>query len=109
MNFIGYWLAIYTGIGLTEHFYFRRGISGYKPAQYDRPRELPVGIAAIAAFCVGIVGVVMGMSQVWFIGPIGKLIGNPEYGADIGFELGFSFAAVSYFAFKPLELRVFGR
>lgn len=109
MNFIGYWLAIYEGIALTEHFVFRRGIEGYKAELYDHPGELPPGLAAVCAFIVGVVGVVMGMSQVWFIGPIAKHIGDPQYGGDIGFELGFGFAAVAYVVFRPLELRMFKR
>ena len=67
MNFIGYWLAIYEGISLTEHFVFKRGFSGYAPELYDQPSKLPPGIAAVAAFCMGIVGMVMGMSQVCFL------------------------------------------
>jgi hypothetical protein len=50
----------------------------------------------------------MGMSQVWFIGPIGKHIGGP-FGGDIGFELGFAFAAISYFVFRKLEYKHFRR
>jgi len=64
MNFIGYWLAIYEGIALTEHFVFRRGINGYVAEHYDHPEKLPPGIAAVTAFCCGIAGMVCGMSQV---------------------------------------------
>lgn len=109
MNFIGYWLAIYEGISLSEHFVFRRGLGGYKPEQYDHPGELPPGIAAVLSFIVGVVGVVMGMSQVWFIGPIARHIGDPEYGGDIGFELGFGFAAVAYLVLRPIEKSFFRR
>ena len=109
MNFIGYWLAIYQSIALTEHFFFKRGAGGYQPAIYDKPRLLPPGIAAVAAFCVGVVGVVMGMSQQWFVGPIAIKIGSPPYGGDIGFELGFAFAMVAYLVFRPLELKMFDR
>ena len=109
MNFIGYWLAIYEGISLSEHFVFRRGMRGYKPEQYDFPELLPPGIAAISAFAVGVVGVVLGMSQVWFIGPIARHIGDPEYGGDIGFELGFAFAATAYIVLRPLEKHVMKR
>ena len=109
MNFIGYWLAIYEGIALSEHLAFRRGMRGYKPEHYDHPSALPPGLAAISAFLVGVVGVVMGMSQVWFIGPIARHIGDPAYGGDIGFELGFFFAAAAYLLFRPLELHFFRR
>ena len=51
----------------------------------------------------------MGMAQVWFIGPIGKRIGLPGYGGDIGFELAFSFAALSYMLFRYFEKKTFGR
>lgn len=107
MNFIGYWLAVYEGISLTEHFVFRRGMSGYRAEHYDNRRELPPGIAAIVAFCCGVVGFVMGMSQVWFIGPAAKHIGPS--GGDIGFELGLAFAVVGYLICRPLEKRYFHR
>lgn len=109
MNFIGYWLAIYQAIALTEHFVFRRSIHAYQAADYDKPSRLPPGIAAVGSFCVGVVGVVMGMSQKWFVGPIATKIGEPPYGGDIGFELGFAFSVVAYLCFRPLELKMFGR
>lgn len=49
-----------------------------------------------------------GMSQVWFVGPIAKLLGG-EFGGDIGFELGFGFATAAYLAFRPIEKRYFHR
>lgn len=109
MNFIGYWLAIYEGIALTDHFVFKRGFAGYRPEIYDHPNELPPGIAPVAAFCCGVVGMVMGMSQVWYVGPIALHAGEAPFGGDVGFELGFAFAAVSYFGFRTLELRFFKR
>ncbi|KAL8760576.1 MAG: hypothetical protein Q9184_003247 [Pyrenodesmia sp. 2 TL-2023] len=105
----GYWLAIYEGIALPEHFFFKRGIAGYDPAIYTSPHLLPPGIAAIVAFCFGVFGAVMGMAQVWFIGPIGRRIGTPEYGGDIGFPLAFAFAFASYCALRAVEKGRFGR
>ncbi|KAL9021975.1 MAG: hypothetical protein Q9185_000846 [Variospora sp. 1 TL-2023] len=109
MLVIGYWLAIYEGIALPEHFIFKGGISGYDPAIYTSPHLLPPGIAAVAAFLFGILGAIMGMAQVWFIGPIGKRIGTPTYGGDIGFPLAFAFAFISYCGFRTLEKAKFGR
>ena len=109
MNFIGYWLAIYEGISLTEHFVFKRGMSGYAPEDYDKPSKLPPGIAAIVAFCFGIAGMVTGMSQVWFVGPIALHAGVAPFGGDVGFELGFTFSAVSYLVLRPIEKKFFGR
>ena len=109
MHFIGYWLAIYEGIALTEHFVFRRGFSGYNPEDYDQRDKLPPGIAALVAFCCGVGGMILGMSQSWWVGPIAKEAGMHPSGGDLGFELGFLFAAVSYGGLRTIELRVFKR
>ncbi|KAI4216547.1 MAG: hypothetical protein LQ351_001036 [Letrouitia transgressa] len=109
MLVIGYWLAIYEGIALPEHFIFKKGFSGYDPAIYLSPHLLPPGIAAVVAFCFGVFGAVMGMAQVWFIGPIGKHIGTPGYGGDIGFPLAFAFAFVSYCVLRSVEKSKFRR
>ncbi|KAI9757791.1 MAG: purine-cytosine permease [Chaenotheca gracillima] len=109
MLVIGYWLAIYTGIALTEHLVFKRGYLGYAPEIYDQPSKLPVGIAAITAFAFGVMGAVLGMAQVWWIGPIGKRIGTPTYGGDIGFELAFAFSASSFLILRTIEFRYFKR
>lgn len=105
---IGYWLAIYEGVSLTEHFVFRRGYKGYQPEDYGAPERLPPGFAAVSAFLIGVAGAVLGTAQVWFTGPIGKLCGA-DYGGDVGFELAFSFTAVSYIGLRSLEMRYFGR
>jgi len=108
MLIIGYWLAIYEGISLPEHFIYKRGFGGYHPEHYDQPKKLPPSLAALAAFCFGILGAVMGMAQVWFIGPIGRLIGT-GYGGDVGFELAFGFAATTYIVLRHFELKHFHR
>ncbi|KAI4862812.1 permease for cytosine/purines, uracil, thiamine, allantoin-domain-containing protein [Hypoxylon rubiginosum] len=109
MLVIGYWLAIYEGVSLTEHFVFRRNsLARYAPETYCEPSRLPPGFAAIGAFCVGIVGAVLGMSQTWYTGPIGKLCGA-AFGGDVGFELAFSFTALSYLAFRAVEKAGFKR
>ncbi|KAF2010566.1 purine-cytosine permease [Aaosphaeria arxii CBS 175.79] len=109
MNFIGYWLAIYEGIAFSDHFLYKRSMSAYDPSLYDQPSKLPPGIAAIFAFCCGIVGMVMGMSQVWFVGPIALHAGEAPFGGDVGFELGFAFAFVAYTITRHFELKYFGR
>ncbi|KKK20809.1 purine-cytosine permease [Aspergillus rambellii] len=105
MNFIAYWLAIYSGISLADHCIFKRGFSSYCPENYDNPHKLPLGIAASIAFAFGVAGMVTGMSQTWWIGPIARHASD----GDVGFELGFLFSAVSYTALRPIELRIFGR
>lgn len=108
MLLIAYWLAIYEGISLSEHFFFKRGFGGYDPSIYMDRNKLPPGIAAVVAFGFGIMGAVLGMAQVWFTGPIGKLCGT-EFGGDVGFELAFGFSSVSYITMRYFEKRHFGR
>lgn len=66
-------------------------------------------MAAVLAFFFGVFGAVMGMAQVWFIGPIGRHIGTPGYGGDIGFELAFAFSALSFLVLRTFEKKQFGR
>ncbi|KAF3802926.1 Purine-cytosine permease fcyB [Colletotrichum gloeosporioides] len=108
MLIIAYWLAIYEGISITDHVVFRRGLGGYDIEDYDDPSRLPPGLAAFVAFLMGVMGAVLGMSQTWFTGPIGKLAGG-AFGGDIGFELAFSFAAVSYAGLRVVEKKFFKR
>ncbi|KAI0435051.1 purine-cytosine permease [Xylaria sp. FL1042] len=105
---IGYWLAIYEGVSLTEHFLFRRGFKGYRPENYTIPQCLPPGYAAILAFALGVVGAVLGTAQTWYTGPIGKLCGA-GFGGDVGFELAFSFTAITYIGLRSLETWYFNR
>ena len=106
---IGYWLAIYTGIAFSEHFVFRRGLAGYDVSNYDKPGNLAIGFAAVLAFCFGVAGMVSGMSQTWWVGPIALTAGEAPYGGDVGSALGFCFAFVSYIFLRPIEKRLVGR
>lgn len=108
MLVIAYWLAIYEGISFPEHFFFKKGFSGYAPSAYDIPSKLPPSYAALGAFCFGVAGAVIGMAQVWWIGPVGGSFGG-KYGGDIGFELAFGFAFTSYCALRYFEMKKFGR
>jgi purine-cytosine permease-like protein len=62
MSVLGYWLAIYKGIALSEHFFFRRS-EGYRPWNFERPESLPPSIAALGAFYFGVFSAVMGVAQ----------------------------------------------
>lgn len=48
------------------------------------------------------------MSQVWFVGPGAKQIGNPEYGTDLGFEVAAACAGISYPVFRYFEKKHWG-
>lgn len=60
-------------------------MGGYDFLAYNTPSKLPLGMAGIAAGCFGAVGAVLGMSQVYYTGPVAKHVGIR--GADLGFEV----------------------
>jgi purine-cytosine permease-like protein len=64
-------LAIYEGVAVTDHILFKKGMKGYDPSIYA---SLPLGAAALSAFSVGVAGAILGMAQVWFVGPVGKRV-----------------------------------
>ena len=83
---MGYWVSIWIAVTFEENFIFRRarreeGDGGFVWTAWSQQEKLPVGLAALAAFCVGWVGAVLSMAQVWYVGPIARLVG--EYGADV--------------------------
>ncbi|KAG1804383.1 permease for cytosine/purines, uracil, thiamine, allantoin-domain-containing protein [Suillus variegatus] len=109
--FLSYWTAFFIVIVAEEHFIFRRKngpLGGYNLDDYDTPSKLPLGIAGILAMCFGIAGAVVGMSEVWYTGPLGKMAGA-AYGADLGFELAAAFSAVTYLPLRALEIKLIGR
>lgn len=105
----GYWLAIYEGIAFSDHFVYKRRMAAYDLSIYDQPSKLAPGFAAVFSFCCGIAGMIVGMSQAWYVGPVALKAGEAPYGGDVGFELGFAFAFVSYSLVRRLELKYFGR
>ena len=104
---MGYWVAIWFAIILEEYLIFRRSAKAYNWAAWDDREKLPLGIAALVAFLIGYAGSVISMAQVWYIGPIARLIG--EYGGDAGNYVGFSWAALVYPPLRWLELKKFRR
>src|SRR6266581_2105694 len=103
---IAYWLGPWSIILILEHFVFRRG--RYNVNDWNTPRKLPIGWAAIISALIGLVGVLLGAAQVYYVGPIANLF-NPPYGMDIGFELGLIFAGISYLFLRRIELNKTGR
>ncbi|CUM67627.1 uncharacterized protein PRCAT00005328001 [Priceomyces carsonii] len=108
MNIVGYYLAIYQSISLSEHFIYNKGrFSAYDYENFNDKTTYPVGIAGVFGFCCGVAGVVLGMDQVWYAGVIGRKIG--EFGGDIGFELGIAFSFVGFNVVRPFEKKYIGR
>lgn len=103
---MGYWIVIFVSIVFEEHVIFRRN-RGFDWSSWEDKKYLPVGAAAMTAFLVGWVGAIVGMYQVWYVGPIAKLVGG--IGADIGIWLGTGFTLLTFPPLRYLELRHFGR
>ncbi|KAK6996499.1 cytosine-purine permease [Favolaschia claudopus] len=111
LSILSYWTTFFTVIVAEEHFIFRRHggrFGGYNLEDWDSPSRLPIGIAGLLAGCFGVAGAVVGMAQVWYIGPLGREAGE-EFGADLGFELAAVFAGVTFPVFRWLEIKYVGR
>jgi purine-cytosine permease-like protein len=94
---MGYWVAIWFVILIEERYLFRRR-RGYNWVAWDDPTKLPIGLAAITAFLVGWAGAILCMAQVWYVGPLARLVG--EYGADVRYSPGKIFSL--YFRYDRL-------
>ncbi|KAH8830062.1 NCS cytosine-purine permease [Flagelloscypha sp. PMI_526] len=101
LGMIGYWAGGFIGCILVEHVHFRKNNpSHYNLADWNTARSLPTGLSALGALILSFGLIVPCMSQVWFVGPIAKITG------DIGFEIAIVLAAILYFVFRTLELRI---
>ncbi|ODV81108.1 uncharacterized protein CANTADRAFT_20648 [Suhomyces tanzawaensis NRRL Y-17324] len=118
---LAYWISIYITVLLEENLIFRTSErmrrlhhqenipSGlhYNWSNWNKPQHFTMGLATVAAFCIGAVGPVLGMNQVYWRGPIAAKLG--ENGGDVGFWLCAAFTAVAYPPLRYLELKKFGR
>lgn len=102
---MGYWCTMWVVITLQEQWIFRKNV--YNWDDWNDPKKLPIGLAALASFLIGWVGAILSMDQVYFVGPISKLVG--DYGADMGVYVGCSFAAMTFPPLRWLEKRYIGR
>lgn len=106
LSLLGYWGTSFFVILFVEHYWFRKGdFANYDLDGWNDPARLPMGLAGLAAFLVGVVGWCLGMVETWFTGPIAILIG--ESGGDIANELTFVFTLLTYIPLRHLELRYF--
>jgi len=104
LGIIGYWSGAYSIILTTEHFLFRSGnTANYDIAVWNKPRKLPVGLAAFLSLAIGFGVAVPAMDQVWYTGPIAKKTG------DLGFELAFLAGLFVYPPLRWLEISLCGR
>jgi len=108
LSLLGYWATSFFIILWIEHYVFRKGsIDNYDLDAWNDPDRLPIGIAGLIAFLVGVVGWVIGMVETWYTGPLGKMIGDA--GGDIANELTLGFTLVVYLPLRYLELKYIGR
>jgi len=108
LSLLGYWCTSYFVILFTEHVVFRhRDFANYDLDGWNDPARLPHGIAALTAFCLGVVAWVLGMDETWFVGPLAKLIG--ANGGDVANEFAFVVTAVTYAPVRYFELKYFGK
>lgn len=108
LSLLGYWATSFFVILFVEHYLFRKGkFENYDLDAWNDPKRLPMGIAGLIAFLIGVVGWVMGMVETWYSGPIGLLIGSE--GGDVANELTLVFTLVSYVPLRYLELKYIGR
>jgi len=57
LSILSYWVTAYFVIIFEEHFFFRLR-TGYNKDVWNSPKLLPPGIAAIASFWIGVIGMV---------------------------------------------------
>ncbi|RDW61356.1 hypothetical protein BP5796_11248 [Coleophoma crateriformis] len=108
LSLLGYWNTAFFVILFIEHYYFRKGsLANYDLDAWDTQAKMPIGIAGLFAFLLGIVGCILGMVETYYVGVIAKMIG--EDGGDIGNQLAFVFTVISYVPLRHLELKYVGR
>ncbi|KAI1876714.1 uncharacterized protein JN550_000786 [Neoarthrinium moseri] len=108
LSLLGYFTTSFFVIIFIEHYWFRKGsYANYNLECWNNPKELPVGYAGGFAFASGIIGAILGMSTTWYVGVIAIKIG--ESGGDVGNQLAFLFAIITYIPARYLELKFVGR
>ena len=105
ISLIGYWSTVFAGIVLIEHFVFRRGDwTQYNIHDWNKPRRLPPGFAALLAFACAIGIIVPCMEQVYYVGPISR-----AGAGDVGLITGVVVGGLAYLPLRWLERRFMER
>ncbi|KAL4863010.1 hypothetical protein BDV12DRAFT_178012 [Aspergillus spectabilis] len=106
---IAYWSAAFVSVVAVEHFVFRKanctcytGTENQESVNWNNPKHLPTGLAAVGAMALSFGLIVPCMGQVWFTGPIAETTG------DIGFEVALVLAGGLYVPLRWAERRVRG-
>ncbi|OSX63581.1 hypothetical protein POSPLADRAFT_1045893 [Postia placenta MAD-698-R-SB12] len=84
LSITGYWSVVHGVMVLIEHFLFRRdNFNAYVLEDFDKPRRLPPGIAALLAFLCAFGIIIPCMNQAWYVGPISRA-GSGDIGIIAG-------------------------
>jgi purine-cytosine permease-like protein len=102
---MAYWLTIMVCVIIEEHLIFKRRLPTLDWEAWANPKKMPIGIAALASFLIGWVGAILGMAQIYYVGPLARLSGW----ADVGVWVGSGFTLVVFPPLRWLELKKFGR
>ncbi|KAK4051357.1 hypothetical protein OIV83_002841 [Microbotryomycetes sp. JL201] len=108
---LSYYTAILFALLLLEFGWFRRRggpLGKVNPDDFNDWKALPPGIACALAFCCAAGGAAASMATVYWTSPIALMVTRP-YGGDLGFEFSFVFMFVTFFIFRTLEVKYFGR
>lgn len=105
---MSYWVTPWLTIIVLEHVIFHKlkGVPFYWAAWEDK-KQLPIGAAALFSWLAGWAGAIIGMSQVWYTGPVALRIGG--HGGDIGAWMSIAFVCAVFPPLRYLELKKFGR
>jgi purine-cytosine permease-like protein len=104
IGIIGIWSAAWAAVMAMEHLVIRKGnFENYEVGDWDIPRALPTGLAAVGAALLSFGLAIPCMDKAWFVGPIAKQSG------DLGVEVALLLTAVFYVPLRMLEIRIRGR
>lgn len=96
----------YNNIHLLKRRQQRRKIR-YNWDKWDDYNVLTHGYAATFAFLCGVAGVVIGMAQAYWVGPVARKLG--DNGGDIAMWLSMGISGLVFPICRYLELRYYGR
>lgn len=102
---MAYWLTFMICIFAEEQLIFKPRLPALDWDAWSDPQRTPIGLAALVSFLLGWVGAVLGMYQVYFVGPLASASG----GADVGLWVGCGLTLLTFPPMRWVELKRFCR